>query len=75
MKTLESRFLEMDSHFHRVVSIYGLGVVVALGQTNAFSVDYVYGRYEFYHILSMSKKFCIILSPTFPLFSGWNCAV
>ena len=57
MKTLKTGFLEMSCHFHRVVGIYGLGGIVAFGQTHALSVNNIYGRYKFYHTFSMSMKF------------------
>ena len=74
MKSFYAETLKPPRHFHRVISIYGLGVVVALGETYALSVNDVYCWYQFNHIFSMSKKFCNILAPTFPLFSGWNWA-
>ena len=57
MQTLEPSFLEMPCHFHGVVSIYGLAVIVAFSQTHAFTVNNIYSRYKFYHTFSISMKF------------------
>ena len=74
MQAFNAETLETLRHFHWVIRINGLCVVVSLSETYALAVDDVYSWYQFNHIFLMSKKFCNILAPTFPLFSGWNWA-
>ena len=69
MEALETEFFKLGSNVSRPVVIDGLLVVVTFGQSDALSVDDVNGRDEFYH---RAKKFLRIVSPVFPLFSGWN---
>jgi hypothetical protein len=69
METLETNLLKLTGYLGRGVTVDRLLVVVTLGQSDTLSVDDIYGRNQFYH---NAKKFLMILSPTAPLFSGWN---
>ena len=75
MQAAYSVSLEFLGHFHRILVVHLLTVIISLGKANAFPVDNVNSRNNFNHlylsiIYFLSRKFLKILSPAAPLFSG-----
>ena len=72
VQTVEAVSFYFPRHGYRVFVVGLLRGVISFGQPYAFAVYQVYGRYQFDHTVKF-KKFFNMRSPTFPLFSGWNC--
>ena len=59
MQALESVLLESLCYLDRVFAVDLLLVLISVGQSDTFPLDYVYGWYEFYHCFDV-RFVCVV---------------